>query len=135
MTLFSSDMNSTNKKHDLNDDNNAIRSSSPYDVDQTDFSSSAATLAQLESQSQETMGVMGLKISALKDLSLKMEQQIKKSEYGLNHLSEDMTLSSDRIKWNMNRMKTFVEKSGVSWKVWFLFGSLIMFIFMWVWLF
>lgn len=89
----------------------------------------------LESQSEDTMNEMKFKISALKDLSSSMNDQINKSKRSIVELSEDMGLSSEKIKWNMGRMRRFVEQSGVGWKVWFGFFVVILWWFIWVWIF
>jgi blocked-early-in-transport protein 1 len=92
-------------------------------------------MALLESQSEDTVNEMKYKIGALKDLSLAMGDQINKSKDTIVELGEDMGLSSEKIKNNMNRMRLFVERSGVGWKVWAGFTVILMWLFIWVWLF
>jgi blocked-early-in-transport protein 1 len=111
-------------------------STSPYERSKLpNYSTKAAEMAMLESQSDDTMNEMKFKLVALKDLSIAMGDQINKSKQGLVELGEDMGLSSERIKWNMGRMRRFVEQSGVSWRVWLGFTIIIMWWFIWVWLF
>ncbi|TID30236.1 hypothetical protein CANINC_001116 [Pichia inconspicua] len=110
--------------------------SSPYEKSTLpSYSVKASTMAQLEEQGDETMNEMKYKLSALKDLSLAMGEEINKSKKTIVEFSEDMGLTSEKIKWNMNRMRLFVEKSGVSWKIWLGFITIIFWIFFWVWLF
>lgn len=110
--------------------------SDPYERSKLpSYSAKAHELSQLEAQSDETMDIMKDKIGALRDLSLAMGDQINKSKRGLAELGEDMGISSDRIKWNMGRMRRFVEKSGVGWKVWLGFATIVVWWFLWVWLF
>lgn len=99
------------------------------------YSAKAAEMAMLESQSDESMNTMKYKLGALKDLSLAMGEQINKSKKNLSELGDDMGLSSEQIKWNMGRMRRFVEKSGVGWRVWGVFSIIILWLFFWVWLF
>lgn len=114
----------------------SVSVSSPYGSKQrSGYSASAQEMAQLESQSEETVSIMKDKIGALRDLSLAMGTEINKSKRNLVELGEDMGVSSERIKYNMNRMRRFVEKSGVGWKVWLGFTVIVMWWFFWVWLF
>lgn len=99
------------------------------------YSVKAAAMAQLEEQGDDTMNEMKYKLGALKDLSLAMGEEINKSKQTLVEFGEDMGISSEKIKRNMNRMRMFVEKSGVGWKVWLGFTVVILWIFFWVWLF
>ncbi|ODQ49517.1 hypothetical protein PICMEDRAFT_20144, partial [Pichia membranifaciens NRRL Y-2026] len=98
------------------------------------YSSSAHEMAQLESQSEETVSLMKDKIGALRELSVAMGTEINKSKRNLVELGEDMGVSSERIRYNMNRMRRFVERSGVGWKVWLGFAAVVMWCFLWVWL-
>ena len=118
----------------------AVSISSPYgsssgSKQRGGYSSSAHEMAQLESQSEETVSLMKDKIGALRDLSLAMGTEINKSKRNLVDLGEDMGVSSERIRYNMNRMRRFVERSGVGWKVWLGFAAIVMWCFFWVWLF
>lgn len=122
---------------DVNNGTNVnINIENPYARTNTSsYSARHAEMAMLESQSEDTMNEMKFKISALKDLSFSMNDQINKSKRSIVELSEDMGLSSEKIKWNMGRMRRFVEQSGVGWKVWLGFSIIILWWFIWVWLF
>ncbi|KAG0681309.1 hypothetical protein C6P42_004224 [Pichia californica] len=117
----------------------SISVSSPYDNfdkhSKPVYSATAQGMAQLESQSEETVSIMKNKIGALRDLSIAMGTEINKSKKSLSELGEDMGMSNEKIKYNMNRMRRFVEKSGVGWKVWLGFTVVILWWFLWVWLF
>lgn len=134
-------MNSTSENNNPNIPT-SISVSSPYEdenekykYNKTSYSVTAQNMAQLESQSDETVSIMKNKIGALRDLSLAMGTEINKSKKNLTELGEDMGLSRDKIQNNMNRMRRFVEKSGISWKVWLVFATIIIWCFLWVWLF
>lgn len=99
------------------------------------YSAEAQEMAQLESQSEETVTIMKDKIGALRDLSIAMGTEINKSKKSLTELGDNMGMSSERIKYNMSRMRRFVEKSGIGWKVWMGFSIIILWCFIWVWLF
>lgn len=116
--------------------NNSIPISNPYERSRLpNFSTKAAEMAMLESQSDDTMNEMKYKLGALKELSIAMGDQINKSKNTLGDLAEDMGMSSERISDNMNRMRRFVEQGGVGWKVWAGFTVIILWFFVWVWLF
>lgn len=100
-----------------------------------EYSQSAADLAHLESQAEETMGLMSEKIGSLRDLSVAMGHEINKSRDNLLYLSQDMGLTQERIRRNVNRMKLFAERSGVPWRVWLIFLGLVAWFFMYSWLF
>ncbi|KAG7773176.1 hypothetical protein KL930_004650 [Ogataea haglerorum] len=112
------------------------RPSSPYntaDTKKRDYN--ASLMSQLESQNDETVDLLGSKITALKDLSMMMGDEINKSRFNLSALGGDMELSKNRIKANLNRMAIMADKTGISWKIWLLFFTVIFWIFLWVWLF
>ncbi|VEU19410.1 DEKNAAC100684 [Brettanomyces naardenensis] len=116
------------------DPNDIARSSSPYEAEpRRDYN--AAMLSQLESQNEETVNTMQSKISALKDLSLKMGDQINQSKLNLGSLGSNMEAAGHRIRGNMKRMFVMAEKTGISWKTWLLFFAIVFLIFFWVWLF
>lgn len=125
-----------NEENGVNLSNSQSQISDPYEkMKIPGYSSQEHMMAQLESQAEDTMNVMQNKIESLKGLSLSMGDQINKSKNNLLEIGEDMGISSERIKWNMNKMKRFVEKSGVGWKVWLAFSAVILWCFIWVWLF
>ncbi|GME76784.1 unnamed protein product [Ambrosiozyma monospora] len=115
------------------------RSASPYDINasvnkqQRDYSASA--IAELESQSNEKLGMMSFKVSSLKELSMKMGDQIKNSKGSLANLNSDFDKAGSKIKGNMKRMYIMAEKSGIPLKVWFAFFAFVFFLFFYVWLF
>ncbi|QPG76955.1 hypothetical protein FOA43_004349 [Brettanomyces nanus] len=119
---------------DYDTDDSIGRSSSPY-IKEPKRDYNAAMLSQLESQNEETVNVMQSKISALKDLSLKMGDQINQSRLNLGSLSSNMEAAGHRIMGNMKRMKIMADKTGISWKIWLGFFCFVFLIFFWVWLF
>jgi blocked-early-in-transport protein 1 len=136
-SLFTADQISRSQSASpLPNTSNISISSNPYERSRLpNYSTKAAEMALLESQSEDTVNEMKYKIGALKDLSLAMGDQINKSKDTIVELGEDMGLSSEKIKNNMNRMRRFVERSGVGWKVWAGFTVILMWLFIWVWLF
>ncbi|ODV86966.1 hypothetical protein CANARDRAFT_27307 [[Candida] arabinofermentans NRRL YB-2248] len=131
-----SSINHQQSRHIINDESSFIRSSSPYENSNTpkkDYN--ASLLSQLESQNDETVSIMGSKISALKNLSLKMGDEINKSKLNLNSFGGDMESTMNNVKGNFKRMIIMADKTGISWKIWLLFFGVIFFVFFWVWIF
>ncbi|KAH3661362.1 hypothetical protein OGAPHI_006769 [Ogataea philodendri] len=111
------------------------KSTSPYDGSEhkkKDYN--ASLMSQLESQNDETVGNLGSKIAALKSLSLMMGDEINKSKLNLSALGGDMDQTRNRIRTNFNKMVIMADKTGISWKIWLLFFTLVFWFFMWVWL-
>lgn len=75
---------------------------SPYDKGKLDYSQS--TLAHLESQSEEQMGVMTEKIRALKSLSMRMGDEIRGSNKTLDQLDDTFQRTTVKLKQTFNNM-------------------------------
>lgn len=110
------------------------RASSPYESNpHIDYN--AAMASQLESQNEETLNTMHMKISALKDLTTKMGDQINMSQHNLGSLGSNMESAGRRIRGNMKRMFVMAERSGINWKIWLMFFCVVFTFFFVVWLF
>lgn len=107
--------------------------SSPYgDNSKIDFSQSS--LARLESQNEEEMGVMGQKIQALKSLSLKMGDEIRGSNQSLDTLGDTFQRTAIKVKGNINNMLVMAKNSRISIKTWLIIFFVIGLLFFWVWI-
>lgn len=124
---------SNSKKYD-DDNNDILRSSSPYVDDNKGKDYNSTLLSQLESQNEEYYGKMSEKVELLKNLGLRMGTEIKKSHLSLDGLQNDMELGQKRLKMTFNRMLIMAEKTGISWKIWVSFFFIIFTFFFWVWL-
>lgn len=107
------------------------RASSPYDNDNNlDFS--ASKLSQLESQSDQHMGVMGEKIRALKSLSLKMGDEIRGSNQTLGQLGDTFDNASTKLKHTFSKMMVMAKNSRISLKTWLIIFFFVILLFFWV---
>ncbi|EDO14766.1 hypothetical protein Kpol_312p4 [Vanderwaltozyma polyspora DSM 70294] len=105
---------------------------SPYETTKLDYSQS--TLAQLESQSEENMGVMGEKIKALKALSMKMGDEIRGSNKNLDNLEDTFGNASAKLKNTFDSMMVMAKNSRISIKTWLIIFFIVILLFFWVWI-
>lgn len=98
------------------------------------FDYSQANLAQLESQSTEQMTIMGQKLKALKQLSLKMGDEIRGGSDTVNNLNDTFQNTTIKLKSTFNNMMEMASKSGVSIKTWVLIFFIVGILFFWVWI-
>lgn len=117
------------------DFNNSLPpATSPYEKEpKRDYN--AAMMSQLESQNEETVNIMHSKLTQLKDLSMKMGDEINKSKLNLGSLGSNMEAAGHRIRGNMKRMVIMAERSGISWKKWLAFFAIVFLFFLMAWLF
>ncbi|QLQ81594.1 hypothetical protein HG537_0F03550 [Torulaspora globosa] len=107
--------------------------SSPYESNaKIDYSESS--LARLESQNQEEMGVMSQKIKALKSLSLKMGDEIRGSNQTLDSLGDTFQRTSTKVKANLSNMLIMAKNSRISIKTWLIIFFIVGLLFFWVWI-
>ncbi|KAH3898815.1 Bet1p SCDLUD_005153 [Saccharomycodes ludwigii] len=90
-------------------------------------------LAQLESQSEKHMNVMGTKIKALKELSVKMGDEIRSSNQTIDQLGNTFENTSAKIKKNFRNMMDMAKNSRVSLRTWLIIFIVIIFFFLRVW--
>ncbi|ODV73269.1 Bet1p CYBJADRAFT_162653 [Cyberlindnera jadinii NRRL Y-1542] len=108
------------------------RVASPYDKpEQRDYS--ASRIAQMESQSEEQTNVMAQKISQLKDLSLKMGEEIRSSNKVLDQVGNQFEQLQGTLKRTWNRMLVMAQRSGIPYKVWLGFFAVLFLMFWYVW--
>lgn len=110
------------------------RPTSPFDQPGGKIDYSQASLSQLESQSDEHMGMMSEKINALKNLSVRMGDEIRGSNQTLDQLGNVFDQTSARLKRTFKKMMVMAQNSRVPLKTWLIiFGVLIM-LFFYVWI-
>lgn len=106
---------------------------SPY-ASSTRLDYSQATLAQLESQSEEQMGAMGKRIQALKSLSVRMGDEIRGSNQNINNLNDTFESTTKKLKNTFANMMEMAGSSRISIKTWLLIFGIVFLIFFWVWI-
>ncbi|AMD20736.1 HDL008Cp [Eremothecium sinecaudum] len=109
------------------------RASSPYNSSSIDYSQS--TLAQLESQSDGHVNIMRDKVKALKDLSLKMGEEIRGSSNTIEGLENTFEQTRTKLKRTFNRMMIMAKNSTISFKTWLLIILAVFLLFGYVWIF
>lgn len=112
------------------------RMSSPYDkTPQLSAKHNEAFLLSLESQNNEEMDLMSQKVSALKNLGVRMGLEINKSM----KLNDDITNNFERgkvtLKNTYNRMVVMSKRAGILWRMWLVFFALFFLACFYVWLF
>ncbi|CCF60468.1 hypothetical protein KAFR_0K01130 [Kazachstania africana CBS 2517] len=133
-TLNQRDNNRTQLFGDVNRFNSETeRPSSPY-TKNASFDYSQSSLAQLESQSEEQVGQMKQKVQALKNLSLKMGDEIRGSNHTLNDLNNSFHNASNKLKGTFNNMIVMAKKSKIGIKTWLIIFLVIGLLFFWVWI-
>lgn len=109
------------------------RPSSPYENNsKIDYSESS--LARLESQNEEEVGIMSQKIQALKSLSLKMGDEIRGSNQTLDSLGDTFQRTSAKVKANLSNMLVMAKNSRISIKTWLIIFFIVGVLFFWVWI-
>ncbi|QLG73762.1 hypothetical protein HG535_0F02730 [Zygotorulaspora mrakii] len=98
------------------------------------MSYSQNSLAQLESQSDEQVGLMGQKLQALKSLSLKMGEEIRGSNQTIDTLGDTFQNTASKLKKTFGNMMTMARNSKINIKTWLLIFLLVGLLFFWVWI-
>lgn len=112
-------------------DTNFNQPASPYaQPKKTDYSQSS--LAQLVSQSEQDVGVMGQKIQALKNLSVRMGDEIRGSNHTLDQLGDTFENTTMKLKGTFKNMMVMAKKSKISIKTWLLIFFVVGIFFFWV---
>ncbi|CAH0059381.1 unnamed protein product, partial [Clonostachys solani] len=96
---------------------------------------SDAVLNELESQNDDQVsGILG-KVRVLKDMTSAIGDEIRESSALADKMNDTFDQTRVRLRGTMNRMLLMAQRSGISWKVWLLFFSAVIFLFLYVWLF
>ncbi|KAL1306532.1 hypothetical protein AAFC00_005223 [Neodothiora populina] len=96
---------------------------------------SDAVLSGLESQNDEQVSVLSGKVAMLKDITLRIGDEIRDSTAFAEKMNDQFGNTSARLKGTMNRMLRMAERTGVGWKVWLGFFAAVIVLFCYVWLF
>lgn len=112
------------------------RMASPYESSpQVSARHNEAFLASLEGQNEDDVALMTSKVSALKNLGVRMGSEINK----LMQLNDDISNSFERgtvsLKSTYNRMVLMSKRAGISWRMWLLFFLFFFLLCFYVWVF
>lgn len=112
------------------------RMSSPYErTPQISARQNEAYLLSLEDQNDMEVDLMSSKVSALKNLGVKMGSEINRSM----KLNDDITNNFERgkvtLKNTYNRMVVMSKRAGISWKMWLAFFFFFFLCCFYVWVF
>jgi len=92
-------------------------------------------MESLESQNDEQVSEMGKKVAMLKDITIRIGDEIRDSTALAEKMNDTFGNTSVRLKGTMNRMLRMAERTGVGWKVWVGFFAAVCMLFTYVWLF
>lgn len=106
--------------------------SSAYNDSSIDYSQSV--LAQLESQSDFHVGVIRHKVDALKNLSLRMNEEIRRGNT-LGELSQTFDQTQTKLRTTFKKMTLMSKNSQVSIKTWISIFLIVTILFVYVWVF
>lgn len=112
------------------------RISSPYDrPPSVSAKHNEAFLLSLEAQNEDEVSPMSQKVAALKNLGVKMGDQINTSM----KLNDEITNSFEKgrvtLKNTYNKMIVMSQRAGISWKMWLAFFAMFFLWCFYVWLF
>lgn len=93
---------------------------------------SDAFLNQIESQNDEAVEGLSAKVRMLKDLSLKIGDEVRSSSTLLSGLEERFESATVGVRSTVTRLIRTADRSGVSWRSWLALISLIVFCFWFV---
>jgi len=96
---------------------------------------SDATLNELESQNDgHVEGILG-KVKQLKDMTIAIGDEIRESSALAEKMNDSFDSTRLRLRGTMNRMLLMAEKTGVGWRIWLAFFTVVAFLFFYVWVF
>ena len=110
-----------------------FRTPSPYDNTKVG-AYSQSMMSSLESQNNEELDSILGKVKLLKDLGVKMGDEIRSSSKTMEQLNDTFGMASTKVKLTYNRMIVMSKNAGITWKVWFLFFFAVFLCFFWVWI-
>lgn len=112
------------------------RMSSPYEQPPTTSAKhNESFLLSLESQNEEEVNSMTQKVAALKNLGMKMGDQINTSMKLNDNITDNFEKGKVTLKNTYNRMVVMSQRAGISWKMWLAFFAMFFLFCFYVWLF
>lgn len=112
------------------------RMNSPYDkTPQQSAKHNEAFLMSLESQNNDEVDLMSQKVSALKNLGMRMGSEINKSMNLNDEISNNFEKGKITLKNTYNRMVVMSQRAGILWRMWLVFFCLFFLGCFYVWLF
>lgn len=114
-------------------------SSSPYPQQQQSSQQSPSPyksdsmLDSLESQNDKHIEGLSAKVKLLKDITVKIGDEVRDSNNLLTNLENNFEGARTRLKGTYNRMVVMADRSGISLKMWLLFFGIVFLFFFYVW--
>ena len=96
---------------------------------------SLSLLSSLESQNDTSLSLISSKVTSLKQLTQAIGAEIRDSTKLADEMNEGFDSTRSRLKGTMGRMLRMAERTGVGWKAWVGFFTLVWVVFVYVWLF
>lgn len=125
VTSRNNNMSSSNNPYSQTPSYGNSRANSPYVND--------SVMDSLESQNDRHIEGLTAKVKMLKDITLKIGDEVRDSNKLLEDLEHNFEGARTKLKVTFNRMKIMAERSGISWKVWMMLFGFIFLIFFYVW--
>jgi len=91
------------------------------------------TLSQLESQSDDQIEGLTAKVRMLKDITVKIGEEVRDSNKLLGSMEENFENVGVRLRGTFTRMMRMAERSGVGWRAWVGLFAFLFLIFFYVW--
>ncbi|GAM86080.1 hypothetical protein ANO11243_040900 [Dothideomycetidae sp. 11243] len=118
--------------HNNNNETDRPRSTGP---DKSVRPYNTAVLDELESQNDVQVGEMSRRVAMLKDITLRIGDEIRDSTALAEKMNDQFGNAGNRLKGTMRRMLRMAERTGVGWRVWLGFFAAVIVLFWYVWLF
>lgn len=87
----------------------------------------------LESQNDVQIEGLSAKVKLLKDLTVKIGDEVRDSNKLLSDLENSFEGARTKLKMTFNRMIIMADRSGISWRMWLCLFALISLVFFYVW--
>lgn len=131
---------SYNSSHTTHTNNSYLRKGNTIQIED-DFNSapvdySETLMNHLESQNDEEISGMHMRLKKLKNLSLKMNDEIDYSNNDIiNNLNGTFGETVDKLKNVMSKAKDMADRSRISFKTWLTVFFFVSLLFLYIWLF
>lgn len=91
-------------------------------------------LDSLESQNDKHIEGLSAKVKMLKDITVKIGDEVRDSNNLLTNLENNFEGARTRLKGTYSRMVVMADRSGISLKMWLIFFGIVFIFFFYVWL-
>lgn len=109
------------------------KTSSPY-VSSSPLGYSQSILSQLESQNDLHINSIGQKVKALKNMSLKIGEEIRESNKTLQDLSNTFDQTKSSLKKTVDKVILMAQRSRISFKIWLTIFLTVFLLYFYIWI-